>query len=48
LAAGTEGRCFEYDYFEPEQAAAIDFVAEATYAIDGHPQLISERVLVCS
>jgi len=44
-ALGTEGRCFEYDYFDSEQAQqAIDFVAGATYAIDGHPQLISERV----
>lgn len=33
--------------FEPEQAQrAIDFVAGATYAIDGHPQLISERVFL--
>jgi len=31
--------------FEPEQAQrAID--AGATYAIDGHPQLISERVFL--
>ena len=33
--------------FEPEQAQrAIDFVAGATYAIDGHPQFISEGVFL--
>ena len=33
--------------FDPEQAQrAIDFVAGATYAIDGHPQLISERTFL--
>ena len=33
--------------FDSEQAQrAIDFVAGATYAIDGHPQLISERVFL--
>jgi cell division inhibitor SepF len=33
--------------FDPEQAQrAIDFVAGATYAIDGRPQLISERTFL--
>jgi cell division inhibitor SepF len=33
--------------FDPEQAQrAIDFVAGATYAIDGHPQRISEQTFL--